>query len=228
MAISISLNDLGLGPERLKPAAKAILGLGIDLGTTNSVAAIAQWLPDQPGLLQAETLEVQQPIPTQGIHVSDIVPSVVVVAEGTTWVGKGAWLLAAEGAARGLRERREVFARTKNDMGIDRLYRQAEEGFRTPADIGAHILRFLLRAAPEAPDRVIITVPASFQIPQRGETRSAAVLAGIDVTRLRLLDEPVAALVGHLAKGAPGVDVFEGRERSTLVFDMGGEPATWP
>jgi molecular chaperone DnaK (HSP70) len=125
-------------------------GVGIDLGTTNSVIALSGWDPSDPDVLTVRCLEVEQPIEDLGINIGVLVPSVVAVTAGKTFVGEGAKRLVAKGASAGLRRNRDFFFETKNEMGTDRRYAQAPEGYRTPGEIGGHVLRFLMDSATAA------------------------------------------------------------------------------
>jgi hypothetical protein len=66
----------------------------------------------------------------------------------------------------------------------------------------------------------VITVPASFSALARTETLDAAVAAGYDRARVRLLDEPVAALL-DLLNSPEAASVLDAQSRNLLVFDYG-------
>jgi molecular chaperone DnaK len=85
----------------------------------------------------------------------------------------------------------------------------------TPESVSALILRQLASAASANRDvRVgaVITVPAYFGLAEREATYQAGLIAGLDV--LELLDEPVAAAAHY--------GLTAGRERTVLVYDLGG------
>lgn len=68
-------------------------------------------------------------------------------------------------ASREAKNTRRVFAECKNDIGAQRTYHKAPSGYRSAAEIGGHVLRFLKDAAfdyyaTEAA-RIVVTVPAS-------------------------------------------------------------------
>jgi len=87
-------------------------------------------------------------------------------------------------------------------MGIQKTYHMAPKGFKSAAEIGGKVLEFLYKASlsdNDTPiDRVVITVPASFQGAQRSDTIKAAELAGLKLSDGDLLDEPVAAFLDYL------------------------------
>ena len=66
----------------------------------------------------------------------------------------------------------------------------------------------------------MITVPASFSALARTETLEAAAAAGLDRARVRLLDEPVAALL-DLLNSPDAADLLDAQSRNLLVFDYG-------
>jgi molecular chaperone DnaK (HSP70) len=196
--------------------------LGIDLGTTNSSVAECVWNPDGEAAPRALCLSIEQE--TLGEPVRDsLVPSVVAIVDGRTIVGRGAGQLRRAPAEHGLREDATLFYETKNFIGLNKTYYNAPEGFRSPAEIGGYVLGLLHRkaTATEAAERVVVTVPASFQSNQRAETVRAAALAGIDIAPGDLLDEPVAAFIDwFVAKdGKPFTTDGPG---TLLVFDFGG------
>jgi molecular chaperone HscA len=192
------------------------LAVGIDLGTTNSVVAIAR----------GGATEV---ISDATGHT--LVPSVVAYLDDEVVVG--------EAARRELLERPQVvvssikrlMGRAASDLksiagtlpyelapaaegGMVRL----KIGGRTlsPVEISADILR-ALKARAEAAlgqqvDRAVITVPAYFDDSARTATRDAARLAGLEV--LRLVSEPTAAALAY------GLD--SGSEGLYAVYDLGG------
>jgi len=209
------------------PLVRTIRVLGIDLGTTNSTVAEAVLGPrgSRTGL---STLEVAQPTP-EGEYVHVLVPSAVARHRGATWVGEGAKRLRRRASELGLEPGRDLFWDCKNDIGVRRTYHRAPEGLRNASEVAAHVLSFLAEAdrkasAPgaPAPDRVVVTVPASFQAAQRADTLAAARAAGLPVSEGDLLDEPLAAFLDHAARNGLGALGAPGETRHLLVFDFGG------
>ena len=89
----------------------------------------------------------------------------------------------------------------------------------TPEEISAKILAKIKADAEQAlgdeVDSAVITVPAYFNDKQKHATRTAAALAGLKVSRL--LSEPTAAAISF------GVDkVAQDEGKTVLVFDFGG------
>ncbi|HTT54721.1 MAG TPA: Hsp70 family protein [Streptosporangiaceae bacterium] len=166
--------------------------LGIDLGTTNSVAASI----DEQGRL----------IVLRNSLGSEITPSVVFFEpDGGVLVGEEALQAAAADPDHGVRL-------IKRQMGT-RFPLMLGDQEHTPESISALILRQLAAAAgPAGGAHVVITVPAYFGLAEREATYQAGLIAGLDV--LELLDEPVAAAAHY------GLTAVAGR--TVLVYDLGG------
>lgn len=169
--------------------------IGIDLGTTNSLAAV--WRDGQAVIIPNAL----------GEHLT---PSCVGLDEdGTVLIGKAA------------RERLQTHphltaAVFKRYMGSDKRITLGSKQFR-PEELSSMVLRALKEDAeaflghPVA--EAIITVPAYFSDAQRKATRIAGQLAGLTVERL--LNEPTAAALAY------GIRDRE-QESKFLVFDLGG------
>ena len=116
-------------------------------------------------------------------------------------------------------------ARTISARG--RTYHRAPDGFRSPKEIAAHVLRHLLESAKEESgqsiDAAVVTTPASFQTAQRNDTLTAARLAGLDVSSHGgLLDEPTAAYIAYMVEEGQRVAAGFDRPANLVVFDFGG------
>jgi molecular chaperone DnaK len=173
--------------------------LGIDLGTTNSAAAI---------------MEAGRPT---------VIPS----AEGPTIAGKmfpsvvsftkEGQLLVGEPAKRQATVNPEgtVFE-IKRKMGTDYKVTIFGKDY-TPQQISAFILQKIKRDAETflagPTKKVVITVPAHFNDNQRQATKDAGEIAGLDV--VRIINEPTAACLAF------GLDKAE-KEMKILVFSFGG------
>ncbi len=206
------------GETPLPHAGEGTLAVGIDLGTTNSVVAIAR--EGKPAALHDETGKA-------------LVPSVVAYpSAGGVIVGDEARVLMAK-------EPRNVVASVKRLMGRGAADLHAVAGVlpyeiepgtgqtdmvklriagkaRSPVEISAEVLKALkarAEAALEKPvERAVITVPAYFDDAARTATRDAARVAGLEV--LRLVNEPTAAALAY------GLD--KGTEGLYAVYDLGG------
>ncbi|HEY1606632.1 MAG TPA: molecular chaperone HscC [Allosphingosinicella sp.] len=169
--------------------------VGIDLGTTNSAAAV--WQDGKPVLI---------PNPLGDF----LTPSAVAVAEdGSLLIG----LAARERMVTDPASAKTLFKRT---MGTSARFALGR-GRYSSEELSSMVLRGL-KADIEAYtgeriDRAVITVPAYFNDKQRKATRRAGELAGFAVERL--VNEPTAAA---LAYGIHELD----EESPFLVFDLGG------
>lgn len=173
--------------------------IGIDLGTSNSAAAV---------------MEGGKPV---------IIPS----AEGTTLGGKAFpsyvaftkddQLLVGEPARRQAVSNTEgtVYA-FKRKMGQEFNYSIHGKDY-TPQQLSAFILQKIKRDAEaylgDKVEKAVITVPAYFNDNQRQATKDAGKIAGLEV--VRLVNEPTAASLAY------GLDK-SGQAQKILVFDLGG------
>jgi len=206
------------GETPLPHAGEGSLAVGIDLGTTNSVVAIAR--ESVPAALHDETGKA-------------LVPSVVAYpAAGGVLVGDEARLLAAAEPKNAVSSIKRLMGRGAADVhavaGV--LPYEIEPGTgqtdmvklriggkaRSPVEISAEILKALRQRAEDAlekpVERAVITVPAYFDDAARTATRDAARVAGLEV--LRLVNEPTAAALAY------GLD--KGSEGLYAVYDLGG------
>ena len=194
------------------------LAVGIDLGTTNSVVAIAR------GSI-AEVLRDE--------HGDGLVPSVVFYgADDQAIVGKEAQARFADAPEAVVSSIKRLMGRGAADLsGISGKLpyvidpSTAEGGMvkvrvadrvRSPVEISADILRALKSRAEvslgQSVERAVITVPAYFDDAARTATRDAARVAGLEV--LRLVNEPTAAALAYgLDKGVEGL---------YAIYDLGG------
>ncbi|MBI5068424.1 MAG: Fe-S protein assembly chaperone HscA [Deltaproteobacteria bacterium] len=184
--------------------------LGIDLGTTHSLAA---WV-DERG--RARLVEMDR---------GPLLPSAVDYGAGPEpRVGAAALAAAAERPGQVVLSVKRLMGRGPGEAegraaaGGEAGALRLDVGGRTvtPVEVSAEILRALRRRAAaalgEPPGACVITVPAYFDDAQRQATRDAGRLAGLEV--LRLLPEPTAAALAY------GLDR---RVRGTFaVYDLGG------
>jgi molecular chaperone DnaK len=174
--------------------------IGIDLGTSNSAAAV---------------LEGGRPV---------IIPS----SEGTTVGGgkafpsyvaftKDGQLIVGEPARRQAISNPEgTVTAFKRKMGTDYQYILHGKKY-TPQQLSAFLLQKIKRDAEaflgDKVEKAVITVPAYFNDNQRQATKDAGAIAGLDV--VRIINEPTAASLAY------GLDKA-GKNQKILVFDLGG------
>ncbi len=173
--------------------------IGIDLGTSNSAAAV---------------LEGGRPV---------LIPS----AEGITLYGKAfpSYVAFTKDGQRLVGEpaRRQAIANPegtvtgfKRKMGTDYKYKIFGKEY-TPQELSAILLQKIKRDAEaflgEEVKQAVITVPAYFNDNQRQATKDAGEIAGLEV--VRLVNEPTAACLAY------GLDKLN-KEMKILVYDFGG------
>ena len=206
---------------------------GIDLGTSScSIAYVA----DDPRQREAQIANVQTvevAVDRDAGLSTNRIPSVVSAsqepkARGGALFGDLFTPSRKKKDAQLQRRNRDYFASVKSDLGTLRVYtRSRVAGCRTPSEVTAVILDRLRGLAHEAhagldlrKGPLVITVPASFSALARTETLDAAAKAGFDPARVRLLDEPVAALL-DLLNSPEAATVLDAQPRNLLVFDYG-------
>lgn len=207
---------------RLRATGHRAAALGIDLGTTKSCMAYADFDPDT-GTLRCEC--VRFPQPDGGLRAA--VPSAVAIDAGRTYFGAEA--LAKRGQ-RGFLPERNLFCESKNEIGLRYTYARAPAGFGNAGDIAAQLMRHLHAAAAlpvvrEAGSPRVITVPASFHAAQRRATLEAGE-RGFELApgqgQVQLLDEPYAAFIDLMLRAPQRAASLLQAGRTLMVFDFGG------
>jgi molecular chaperone DnaK len=173
--------------------------IGIDLGTSNSAAAVM--LGGRP----------------------TIIPS----AEGITQYGKafpsyvaftktGERLVGEPAKRQAITNPEGTVTAFKRKMGSDYKYRIFGKDY-TPQELSAILLQKIKRDAEaflgDKVEKAVITVPAYFNDNQRQATKDAGTIAGLEV--VRIINEPTAASLAY------GLDKME-KEQKIMVFDFGG------
>ncbi len=191
--------------------------IGIDLGTTNSLAAIAG--ESGPRILRSSDNE-------------PLIPSVVsFLDDGQHVVGARARAMSIINAKRTVHSVKRLMGRSLDDVTDDArhlAYTLAadetnnlariviDDRLITPQEISALILGEVRQVAETALGRAVhkavITVPAYFDDAQRQATRDAAKIAGL--TALRIVNEPTAAALAY------GLDPEN--QGNVVVYDLGG------
>ncbi|HHT18263.1 MAG: molecular chaperone DnaK [Euryarchaeota archaeon] len=174
--------------------------IGIDLGTSNSAAAV---------LIGGK-------------------PTIIPSAEGATQYGKSfpSYVAFADDGQRLVGEPARRQAVTNPEKTITAIKRQMGTNYKvdiagkqyTPQEISAFILQKIKKDAEaflgEEVKKAVITVPAYFDDNQRTATKDAGTIAGLDV--VRLVNEPTAASLAY------GIDKSGDDELEIMVFDFGG------
>ncbi|GAB4308367.1 MAG: molecular chaperone DnaK [Methanobacteriaceae archaeon] len=174
--------------------------IGIDLGTSNSAAAV---------LVGGK-------------------PTIIPSAEGASQYGKafpsyvaftddGQRLVGEPARRQAVTNPENTITAIKRSMGTDHKVKVKGKEY-TPQEISAFILQKIKKDAEsflgEEVKKAVITVPAYFDDNQRTATKDAGTIAGLDV--VRLVNEPTAASLAY------GIDKSEEDELEIMVFDFGG------
>ena len=168
--------------------------IGIDLGTTNSCAAV---------------IEGGKPVVIPNAEGQRTTPSVVAFTKaGERLVGEPAKRQAVTNAPR-------TVTSIKRQMGSDSRV-PIDGKCYSPQEISALILQKLKADAEaylgEPVTQAVITVPAYFNDAQRQATKDAGRIAGLEVKRI--INEPTAAALAY------GLD--NGKTQTVMVYDLGG------
>lgn len=173
--------------------------IGIDLGTSNSAAAVM--MGGKPILIPA----------AEGTTIGGkAFPSVVAFT-------KDGQLVVGEPARRQAVTNPEgTVVAAKRKMGTDHVFRIYDKEYK-PQQVSAFILQKIKKDAEafigEKVDKAVITVPAYFNDNQRQATKDAGQIAGLEV--VRIINEPTAAALAF------GLDKSK-QDMKIMVFDLGG------
>ena len=173
--------------------------IGIDLGTTNSAAAVV--IGGKPVIIPS----------AEGPTIAGkMFPSVVAFSkDGQLLVGEPARRQAITNPEGTIREAKRL-------MGTNKVITLQGKDY-TPQQVSSFILQKILRDAEaflgEKVTKAVITVPAHFNDNQRQATVDAGEIAGLKVTRI--VNEPTAAALAY------GLDKAD-KELKILVFSFGG------
>ena len=190
--------------------------IGIDLGTTNSVAAV---------------LEGGDPVVITTAEGSRLLPSVVSFSKnGERPVGQTAKRQAVINPENTIYSIKRCMGKRFDEVRHEKMSYKVVAGPNgdarvripqtnkeyTPQEISALILQKLKKDAEaylgEPVTQAVITVPAYFNDSQRQATKDAGKIAGLEV--LRIINEPTAAALAY------GLD--KKKDETILVFDLGG------
>lgn len=193
--------------------------IGIDLGTTNSVASV---------------MEGGKPKVIPSAEGPAIVPSIVAAAKnGERLVGQLAKRQAITNPENTVYSVKRLMGRRFDDEEVKRTQKmvpyqivKSDSGLKvkmgdkdyTPQEVSAFILQKIKTDAEaylgEKITDAVITVPAYFNDAQRQATKDAGVVAGLNVQRI--INEPTAAALAY------GMGRQEKKDQKIAVYDFGG------
>ena len=194
--------------------------LGIDLGTTNSVAAV---------------IDAGEPVVVENAEGARLTPSVVAlnVRSGERYVGQIAKRQGVTNPENTIFSVKRLMGRKFDDVEVQQAIKKlpykivkgkdgdahVEMGSQShpPPEISAFILQKIKQDAEaklgEKITQAVITVPAYFNDAQRQATKDAGTIAGMEV--LRIINEPTACSLAY------GLDKNK-KDATIAVFDLGG------
>lgn len=194
-----------------------MVSLGIDFGTTNTVAAVCSGdrcdLIALPGGREVTPSVVRFP-PGGGVTVGSVaLRSRPVDPMNTVYSIKR--VLGRPWHSREVLEYRNQYPFAVESDAADKLRITTRAGKLTPVEIAAHVFRFVSESsviASASIDTVAITVPVAAREDQRAATVAAAAQAGF--ANLYLIDEPRASALAYLHD--------EITTKTIAVYDLGG------
>ena len=174
--------------------------VGIDLGTTNSAAAVFK--------KQASKNEDQKPEIIENLDGGRTTPSVVAHKDNSFIIGNAAKRQAVINP--------NTFSSVKRKMGTKETLDLNGKKLK-PEEVSAKVLAYLKKCCEKKLGQpitnAVITVPAYFNDAQRQATKNAGTIAGLKVERI--INEPTAAALAY------GIDKLD-HDQKIMVFDIGG------
>ncbi|MDO8425147.1 MAG: molecular chaperone DnaK [bacterium] len=174
--------------------------IGIDLGTSNSAAAV----------MQGGSVNIIPAAEGSTIGGKAFPSYVAFTKDGQRLVGEPARRQAVSNPDR-------TFHGFKRRMGTDWKAKTGDKDY-TPQQLSAFVLQKIKQDAEkylgEPVEKAVITVPAYFDDDQRQATKDAGRIAGLEV--VRIINEPTAAALAY------GLDKVTDKEQQVVVFDLGG------
>ena len=207
------------------------IGIGIDLGTTNSCLAFWRETGEKNNAYQLELIVNE--------NGNRITPSVVSFTKNERIVGQNAKDQIAKNAENTIYDVKRLIGRKFKDPCVQEdmklwpfkvikdpeseyplieITYKGEKKYFKPEEISSMILSKLKVQAENflniKVERAVITCPAYFNENQRDSTQLAGKLAGLDVNRI--ISEPTAAAIAY------GFNSNFNNGKNVLVFDLGG------
>ncbi len=198
------------------------VSIGIDLGTTNSAAAIYI------------NGKVEVIINSEGEYTT---PSYVSFTEHERLVGQAAKNAANSNPSNTVYDAKRLIGRDfddpklqedikhfgfkvigKNNKPYISVQYKGEDKLFTPEEISAMVLNKMKQTAEDylghEVKNAVVTVPAYFNNSQKVSTKDACIIAGLNP--LRIINEPTAGAIAY------GLDKISDKPRNVLIFDFGG------
>lgn len=196
--------------------------IGIDLGTTNTVLAYAR--RNRYGTVEPSVVKIMQLDEHNNSVREELLPSVLFYDfNKNIFIGKKAKYMKYYHPDRTISNSKRYIGTSMTFMIDDRQF--------TPVDVAVYILNVCKRTidlhySGIPLEQVTITVPASFNTDQIRDTRNAALMAGFEEDKIRIIPEPTAAFISFINDQLDAIEPERRVDLSTpkrvLVFDLGG------
>ncbi len=193
--------------------------LGIDLGTTNSCAAVVEALGPQvlPNREGSRTTASIVAFTEDGDRLVGQIAKRQAITNPENTVFAVKRLIGRKFESSEVQRAQEILPYTLVPAPNGDIKIQIRDKQYSPEEISSFILREIKAFAEEALDEkiteAVVTVPAYFNDSQRQATKDAGTIAGLDV--LRILNEPTAAALAY------GLDK-KTDTKTVAVYDLGG------
>lgn len=185
---------------------KKKFGIGIDLGTSRTVACI-YWSDKTKEMVKCEGDDLY-------------VPSVVASKDGKMLVGASALRQSLSNSINTIHSVKRMMGKNKEELKKNNLSENIilENKKYTPEEISAQILSkikgYIEAKLNQSISKVVITVPAYFNDSERKATANAAKIAGLECERI--INEPTAACLAY------SISNNELKNGYIVAYDLGG------
>ncbi len=201
--------------------------LGIDLGTTNTV--VSRSFVDSDNKLHTEIVQIGQIFNEDWEKFASIPSMVYFDKEGIIGDTQGGIIVGREAKRQREQDKENVVTNAKRFMGTQHTWNMDNMKYEAK-DIAAMVLQHCKKTIEREGnmnyETVVITVPASFNPDQIGDTLRAAKQAGFKEEQVIIKHEPTAALLsfidGESKKSKQDRFMDFSDEKRVLVFDLGG------
>ena len=187
--------------------------IGIDLGTTNTVAAVGGRACSLDERERTTLPSVVAFLPNGRVQVGELARRRRVI-DGKNTIFSSKRIIGRRYDSHEVRNFRDRYPLEVEEVDDGWPAFRTRAGLISPAEVATHVLDALIVRTGIAPEEfpVTVTVPASFSESQKKATGEAASAAGLG--NVTLLEEPVATAHAYIACGA--------RSERAFVYDLGG------
>jgi molecular chaperone DnaK len=187
--------------------------IGIDLGTTNTVAALGGRVCPLDDADRTTLPSVVAFLPNGRVQVGELARRRRAI-DGSNTLFSSKRIIGRRYDSHEVRNFRDRYPLELEELDGEWPAFRTRAGLISPTEVATHVLDALITRTGIEPERspVTVTIPASFSGSQREATAEAASRAGLG--EVALLEEPVATAHAYIACGA--------RSERAFVYDLGG------